>query len=163
MITTNAHIGNYGTNPNEIESDDMKISALICKNFNKGFSRADANMELNDYFVNQNKVVISDVDTRSLVKYIRDKGAMNAIISSETLDVEELKTKLSESPFYGRIGTYLLLFLQKKSYFVGNENAGYPKVAVLDLGVKRNILKCLTDRGCFLKVFPMHTSYEKMK
>ena len=72
MITTNAHIGNYGANPNEIESDDMKITGLICKNFNKGFSRADANMELNDYFINQDKVVISDVDTRSLVKYIRD-------------------------------------------------------------------------------------------
>ena len=87
MITTNAHIGNYGTNPNEIESDNMKISALICKNFNNGYSREDADMSLNDYFLNQNKVVISDVDTRSLVKYIRDKGAMNAIISSETLDI----------------------------------------------------------------------------
>ena len=160
MITTNAHIGNYGTNPNEIESDDMKITGLICKNFNKGFSRADANMELNDYFINQDKVVISDVDTRSLVKYIRDKGAMNAIISSETLDIEELKSKLSEVP--SMEGLELSSSVStKESYCVGDEDAGI-RVAVLDLGVKRNILKCLTDRGCFLKVFPMHTSYEKM-
>jgi carbamoyl-phosphate synthase small subunit len=160
MITTNAHIGNYGTNPNEIESDDMKIAGLICKNFNKGFSRADANIELNDYFINQDKVVISDVDTRSLVKYIRDKGAMNAIISSETLDIEELKSKLSEVP--SMEGLELSSSVStKESYFVGDEDAEI-RVAVLDLGVKRNILKCLTDRGCFLKVFPMHTSYEKM-
>ena len=160
MITTNAHIGNYGTNPNEIESDDMKITGLICKNFNKGFSRVDANMDLNDYFINQDKVVISDVDTRSLVKYIRDKGAMNAIISSETLDIEELKSKLSEVP--SMEGLELSSSVStKESYCVGDEDAGI-RVAVLDLGVKRNILKCLTDRGCFLKVFPMHTSYEKM-
>ena len=160
MITTNAHIGNYGTNPNEIESDDMKITGLICKNFNKGFSRADANMELNDYFINQDKVVISDVDTRSLVKYIRDKGAMNAIISSEALDIEELKSKLSEVP--SMEGLELSSSVStKESYCVGDVDAGI-RVAVLDLGVKRNILKCLTDRGCFLKVFPMHTSYEKM-
>ena len=160
MITTNAHIGNYGTNPNEIESDDMKITGLICKNFNKGFSRADANMELNDYFINQDKVVISDVDTRSLVKYIRDKGAMNAIISSKTLDIEELKSKLSEVP--SMEGLELSSSVStKESYCVGDEDAVI-RVAVLDLGVKRNILKCLTDRGCFLKVFPMHTSYEKM-
>ena len=160
MITTNAHIGNYGTNSNEIESDDMKITGLICKNFNKGFSRADANMELNDYFINQDKVVISDVDTRSLVKYIRDKGAMNAIISSENLDIEELKSKLSEVP--SMEGLELSSSVStRKSYCVGDEDAVI-RVAVLDLGVKRNILKCLTDRGCFLKVFPMHTSYEKM-
>jgi len=160
MITTNAHIGNYGTNPNEIESDDMKIAGLICKNFNKGFSRADANIELNDYFINQDKVVISDVDTRSLVKYIRDKGAMNAIISSETLDIEELKSKLSEVP--SMEGLELSSSVStKESYCVGDEDAR-TRVAVLDLGVKRNILKCLTDRGCYLKVFPMHTSYEKM-
>ena len=160
MITTNAHIGNYGTNPHEVESDEMKIEGLICKNFNKGFSRANADMELNDYFINQDKVVISDVDTRSLVKYIRDKGAMNAIISSETLDIEELKSKLSEVP--SMEGLELSSSVStKESYFVGDEDAEI-RVAVLDLGVKRNILKCLTDRGCFLKVFPMNTSYEKM-
>jgi len=161
MITTNAHIGNYGTNPNEIESEDMKISALICKNFNNGYSRADADMSLNDYFINQNKVVISDVDTRSLVKYIRDKGAMNAIISSETLDVELLKEKLEKVPSMEGLELSSSV-CTKEAYFVGDENAD-TKVAVLDLGVKRNILKCLSDRGCYLKVFPMNTSYSEMK
>ena len=160
MITTNVHIGNYGTNKKEIESDDMKISGLICKNFNQGFSRTAADMSIQDYFVSQNKIVISDIDTRSLVKYIRDKGTMNAVISSENLNIESLKVELSKVP--SMEGLELSSSVStKKSYFIGDENAAL-KVAVLDLGVKRNILKCLTDRGCFLKVFPMNTSFEEM-
>ena len=57
---------------------------------------------------------------------------------------------------------YLLHVCTKKPYFIGNENASN-KVAVLDLGVKRNILKCLTDRDCYLQVFPMNTSYDEIK
>ena len=82
MITTNAHIGNYGVKSVEIESENMKISGLICKNFNIGFSRVGGDSDLNTYFIEQNKVVISDVDTRAVVRHIRDKGAMNAIIST---------------------------------------------------------------------------------
>ena len=67
MITTNAHIGNYGTKNDEIESDSMKISGLICKNFNINFSRTSADLDINSYFINQNKVVIADVDTRLFV------------------------------------------------------------------------------------------------
>ena len=161
MITTNAHIGNYGTNSNEVESDGMKISALICKNFNKGFSRADADIELNEYFVRQNKVVISNVDTRSLVKYIRDKGAMNAIISNSNLDIDFLKDQLKKVP--SMEGLELSSEVStKKSYFFGDDKSKL-KVAVLDLGIKKNILRCLSDRGCYLKVFPMNTSYEAMK
>ena len=161
MITTNAHIGNYGTNSSENESDDMKISALICKNFNIGFSRVAADLDLNQYFANQNKVVISDVDTRSLVKYIRDKGVMNAIVSSETLNIDELKQELSKVPSMEGLELSSSV-CTKEPYYIGDENSDI-KVAVLDLGVKRNILNCLTDRGCYLQVFPMSTTYEEIK
>ena len=161
MITTNAHIGNYGVHDNEVESDGMKISGLICKNFNNGLSRTSASGDLNDYFLNQNKVVICDVDTRAVVRYIRDKGAMNAIISThKQIDIEVLKDKLLKVP--SMIGLELSSFVSTKiDYFLGEESASY-KVAVLDLGVKKNILKCLSSRDCFLRVFPMHTSFEKM-
>ena len=161
MITTNAHIGNYGTNPYENESDQMKISALICKNFNLGFSRADADMSLNDYFVTQNKVVISDVDTRSLVKYIRDKGAMNAVVSSDNLNVNDLRKILSQVP--SMEGLELSSSVSTKNPYYEGDEKSLIKIAVLDLGVKRNILKCLTERGCYLKVFPMNTPYEVIK
>ena len=161
MITTNAHIGNYGANNEEVESDGMRISGLICKNFNQGFSRSKADLSLQEYFEKENKVVISDVDTRSLVKHIRDKGAMNAIISNVNLDVNSLKEQLQKVP--SMQGLELSSSVSTKhAYFVGDESSDL-KVAVLDLGVKRNILRCLTERGCYLKVFPMHTSYEDIK
>ena len=161
MITTSAHIGNYGIKNNEVESDTMKIAGLICKNFNNGFSREGADGDLNSYFVKQNKVVISDVDTRAVVRHIRDKGAMNAIISTATTDIAELTKLLKEVPSMEGLELSSSV-CTSDSYFVGDENAEI-KVAVLDLGVKRNILKCMTDRGCYLKVFPMDTTYEDMK
>src|SRR6056300_1913742 len=72
MVTTNAHIGNYGTNPNEVESDGIKIAGLICKNFSYEFSRTDATASLEDYLNDHKLFAISDVDTRDLVSYIRD-------------------------------------------------------------------------------------------
>ena len=161
MITTSAHIGNYGIKNNEVESDTMKIAGLICKNFNNGFSREAGNGDLNSYFEQQKKVVISDVDTRAVVRHIRDKGAMNAIISTATTDIVELTKLLKEVPSMEGLELSSSV-CTSDSYFVGDENAKI-KVAVLDLGVKRNILKCMTDRGCYLKVFPMDTTYEDMK
>ena len=161
MITTNAHIGNYGVDKEEVESDGMKIAGLICKNFNSGYSRPKADMSLQEYFEKENKVVISDVDTRSLVKHIRDKGAMNAIISNENLQIDSLKEQLKVVP--SMEGLELSSSVStKESYFIGDENSDI-KIAVLDLGVKKNILRCLIDRGCYLKVFPMHSTYEEMK
>ena len=161
MITTNAHIGNYGVDKEEEESEGMKIAGLICKNFNSGYSRPRADMSLQEYFEKENKVVISDVDTRSLVKHIRDKGAMNAIISNENLQIDSLKEQLKLVP--SMVGLELSSSVTtKESYFIGDENSDI-KIAVLDLGVKKNILRCLTDRGCYLKVFPMHSTYEEMK
>ena len=161
MITTNAHIGNYGVDKEEEESEGMKIAGLICKNFNSGYSRPRADMSLQEYFEKENKVVISDVDTRSLVKHIRDKGAMNAIISNENLQIDSLKEQLKLVPSMEGLELSSSV-TTKESYFIGDENSDI-KIAVLDLGVKKNILRCLTDRGCYLKVFPMHSTYEEMK
>ena len=161
MLTTNAHIGNYGIHAEEVESDKMKIAALICKNFNIQYSRPDASESIQAYYEAQNMVAISDVDTRALVRHIRDKGAMNGIVSSEITDLNELKKHLSEVP--SMEGLQLCSKVStKEPYFFGEENAKH-KVAVLDLGVKKNILRCLADRGCYLKVFPMNTSFEALQ
>ena len=161
MLTTNAHIGNYGIHADEVESERMKISALICKNYNLNYSRPDAEESIQDYFESEEMVAISDVDTRALVRHIRDKGAMNGIISSETTDIEVLKKKLNQVPsmeglqLCDKVSTI-------KPYLFGEENAKF-KVAVLDFGVKRNILKCLADRGCYLKVYPYNTPFEELE
>ncbi len=156
IVMNNVHVGNYGIEPSEIESESIKISGMICKKFNDGFSRKRATQSLEDYFVNDGVVAISDVDTRAIVRYIRDKGAMNCIISSETTDIEALKAQLAKVPkmegleLSSKVAT-------TKAYELGDATAKY-KVAVLDFGVKKNILRSLTERGCALKVFPMKST-----
>ncbi len=161
MVTTNAHIGNYGIHNEEIESNSIKIAGLVCKNFNIAYSRKEAETSIQDYFQDQNIVGISDIDTRELVRYIRDKGAMNAIISSEILDINALKAKLAEVPPMNGLELSSVVST-KEPYYVGDENATV-KVAVLDLGVKKNILRNFSERGVYAKVFPAKTSFEEME
>jgi carbamoyl-phosphate synthase small subunit len=161
MVTTNAHIGNYGVKDDEVESDSIKIAGLVCKNFSFKHSRSGANDSLLEYFRENGKLLISDVDTRALVRHIRSKGAMNAILSTETEDLGALKSQLAEVPsmegleLSSKVAT-------KEAFYFGDENAEH-KLAVLDLGVKRNILRHFANRNCYMKVFPMDTSLAEMK
>lgn len=98
MVTTNAHIGNYGVNDDEVESNSPKIAGLICKNFNNLYSRLRADDSLQNFFIKHNVVAISDVDTRALVSYIRDNGAMNAVISTDVDSIDQLKKNLRNTP-----------------------------------------------------------------
>ena len=93
MVTTNAHIGNYGTITEENESDSVKISGLICKNFSYEFSRPSA-QSLENFLEKHKLFAISDVDTRALVSYIRDNGAMNAVISTAVDSVFRFKREI---------------------------------------------------------------------
>ncbi|MGB1316798.1 MAG: carbamoyl phosphate synthase small subunit, partial [Flavobacteriales bacterium] len=94
------------------------------------------------------------------VQHIRDCGAMNAIISSDELDVDKLKAKLKEVPSMEGLELSSKV-CTKEPFFFGDENAER-KVAVLDIGVKKNIFRCLSERGCYLKVFPMNASFEEI-
>ena len=160
MITTNAHIGNYGVNASEVESDGIKISGLIVRNFSFEHSRVDSDGNLKDWFVEHNLVAISGVDTRALVSYIRDNGAMNAIISTEIDNIDSLKVQLSQVPsmegleLASKVST-------KEPYFVGDENAAF-KIAALDIGIKKNILRNFVKRGAYIKVFPYDASFEDL-
>lgn len=160
VVTTNVHIGNYGVNTDEVESDSIKIAGLVCKQFNEFHSRKRSSGSLKEYFEKDGIVAISDVDTRAIVRYIRDKGAMNCIVSSETLDIEILKEKLSKVPSMAGLELSSKVST-KEAYFVGDPSSKY-KVAVTDYGTKTNILRSLTERGCYLQVFPMKTSFEEM-
>ena len=159
MLTTNAHIGNYGVNYNDIESDSIKISGLVCKNFSFNYSRDNAQDSLENYFKKHGLLAISDIDTRAVVSYIRDKGAMNAIISTD-LDLIVLKEKLKLVPnmdgleLASKVST-------KEPYFYGDENATY-KISALDIGIKKNILRNLAKRDCYIKVFPYNSTFDEM-
>lgn len=161
MVTTNAHIGNYGVNNEEVESDSIKIAGLICKNFSYNFSREAADGSLEEFFEQNDLFAISDVDTRALVSYIRDNGAMNAVISTEVDNIEGLKQQLAEIPnmegleLASKVST-------KEPYYFGEENATY-KIAALDIGIKRNILRNLAKRDAYIKVFPYDATFEDME
>lgn len=160
MVTTNAHIGNYGTNLEENESDKAKISGLICKNFSYTHSRPAADGSLQKFLEDSNLFAISDVDTRALVTYIRENGAMNAIISTEVEDMEALKKELEKVPNMDGLELASKVSV-KEAYYYGNENATY-RIAALDVGIKKNILRNLAERDTYIKVFPYNASYEEM-
>lgn len=161
MITTNAHIGNYGVNKNEVESDNVKIAGLICKNFSFDYSRIDAESDLKTFLDANNLMAISDVDTRALVSHIRDHGAMNAAISTDVDNIAELKKQLDAVPDMNGLELASKVST-KESYFFGDESAPF-KVAALDIGIKTNILRNLSQRGCYVKVFPFNASFGEMK
>ncbi|AOR27751.1 carbamoyl phosphate synthase small subunit [Formosa sp. Hel1_33_131] len=160
MVTTNPHIGNYGVNETEMESDSIKIAGLICKNFSYNYSRVDASGSLVDFLDSNNLFAISDVDTRALVSYIRENGAMNAVISTVVDNIEGLKKQLAEIPqmegleLASKVST-------KQPYFFGDENATY-KIATLDIGVKKNILRNFAKRDVYIKVFPYNSTFEEL-
>ncbi len=160
MVTTNAHIGNYGTNEGENESDAAKIAGLICKNFSYDQSRPAADQTLEEFLNDSNLFAISDVDTRALVTYIRENGAMNAIISTDVDNIEALKAQLAEVPDMNGLELASKVST-KEPYYFGDENATY-KVAALDVGIKRNILRNLAQRDVYVKVFPYDATYTEM-
>ncbi|MDO9260786.1 MAG: glutamine-hydrolyzing carbamoyl-phosphate synthase small subunit [Flavobacteriaceae bacterium] len=161
MVAANVHIGNYGVNDDEMESDNIKIAGLICRNFSFPHSRERAHDSLYNWFQQQGTVVITEVDTRAVVQYVREHGAMNAVITSEINQLDTLKEQLKNIP--SMKGLELASTVStKESYFFGDENATY-KIAALDLGIKKNILKNLAKRNCYIKVFPHHTSFAEMQ
>ena len=160
MVTTNTHIGNYGILENDSQWNQISISGLICKDFSFSYSRPAADMSLFDYLKKHKLVTISDVDTRALVNYIRENGAMNAVISTEVEKEEELIKELKKTP--SMVGLELASKVStKEAYTFGNSDAKY-KIAALDLGIKRNILKHMSAKDMYVKVFPYDTSYETM-
>lgn len=160
MVTTHTHIGNYGVHAKEVESNSVKIAGLVVKNFSQMHSRFDAEKTLQEYLEDNGIVGISDIDTRALVRHIRDKGAMNGIISSEIFSHDKLETELEKCPdmegleLASKVST-------NAAYFVGSPDASF-KISALDIGIKNSILSCIAERGCYIKVFPAKSTAAEM-
>lgn len=161
MVTTNPHIGNYGVNTDEVESDKIMISGLVCKNFSFNHSRPNSESNLYAYFEKQNLICISDVDTRALVSYIRDNGAQNAVISTDGTSIDDLKHQLAQVPDMKGLELASKVSVTQP-YTFGEEHATH-KISALDLGIKTNILRNLAKRDCFIKVFPYNTPFEELQ
>lgn len=161
IIMNSVHIGNYGVKDTDVESESVKIRGLVGRNLEEQYSRFLANNSLQSYLVANKIVAIDGIDTRALVTHIRTKGAMNCIISSEILDEEKLKAELAKCPNMDGLDLASEVST-KEEYELGDSNAKL-KVAVLDFGIKKNILNCMVERGVFVRVFPANTSLTKLK
>jgi carbamoyl-phosphate synthase small subunit len=161
LLTTNAHIGNYGTKESDVESNQVQISGLVCKSFINEFSRQMADLDLQRYFENQNIVCIHGIDTREIVRQVREGGAMNCIISSDNFDIEDLKKRLALCPDMSGLELSSKV-TTKEAYFIGDPNSEI-KIAVMDFGTKKNILRNFVSRNCYCKVFPAQASFAEVQ
>jgi carbamoyl-phosphate synthase small subunit len=155
MTMAAPHIGNYGVKEGEEESGKATIAGLVVKKYSPVWSRPGGTGSLDDYLKAQGIVGISDVDTRKLVRHIRDNGAQNALISTASMDLDALRERLAAAP--SMEGLELSSTVSTNApYEVGPVDGGF-RVALVDFGVKRNIERCLAERGCRVRVFPMST------
>ncbi len=161
IIMNSVHVGNYGVKPEDVESNSVKVKAVIGRNLEEKYSRFLSDNSLQQYLEQQNIVAIDEVDTRALVAHVRTKGAMNCIISSEETDVEVLKKQLAEVPSMDGLELASVVSTTE-SYTLGSENNDL-RVAVLDFGVKQNILNCLVERGAYVKVYNAKTPFSELE
>ena len=163
LVLTHVHIGNYGIHAEEDESRRVQISGLVCRHFEVRPSRAQASEDIQRYFERQGIVAIEGVDTRAIVTHIRSKGAMNAILSSETLDLDVLRAQLERVPSMAGMELASQVTTEKAYVVKPEEDTPRFRVALLDYGVKRNIIRQLTERGVEVHVFPARTPFEEME
>lgn len=162
VTTTTSHIGNYGVIDSEEESTGPTIAGIVVNSFSQIHTRIDASGSLQEYLEEHKITGIADIDTRKLVRHIRSAGAMNAIISSDFEgDLAGLQAELEKLPDMNGLELSSKV-CTKEPYFFGDPTSEI-KVACLDLGIKKNILRNLSDRGVYCMVFPAKTSLSEME
>ncbi len=149
-------IGNYGVNKQDEESSQPWVEGFVVREASRIVSNWRAEESLQSYLTRWNIVAIEGVDTRALVRHIRDKGAMRACISSVDLDQKSLIAKARNSPPMEN-RELASLVTTKTSYSVPAETQERFHVVCYDFGVKRNSLRELAQRGCRITVVPAST------
>lgn len=160
MMMTYPHIGNYGTMSRDDEARKVMVAGVITRAFSHEYSNPMADGSLQEYLEAQEVVGISGVDTRKLVRHIREKGVMNAVISSTELDEEKLVQMAKD--WEDMTGLELASKVSREEAQTV-EGEGKFKVAAFDYGIKQNIINSLKARGCTLRVFPAKTSLDEIK
>jgi len=155
VTMTAPHIGNYGVNAEDTESEKIQVSGFVIKEESTFPSNWRSEMSLGDYLKKQNIVGIKNIDTRALTRHIRDNGAMNGIISSTTDNKNKLTSKLKSSP--SMTGLDLAKIVSTKNIYDWSDKGEY-RVAAIDFGIKKNILRLLEEFNCQVTVFPANAT-----
>jgi carbamoyl-phosphate synthase small subunit len=175
VVMTYPLIGNYGINPEDFESDRPHLSGFIIKELSNVQSNWRSRGNLEDFMKEENVFGIQGIDTRALTRRIREKGAQQAILSTNTSDPQRLIEKARKSTDLS--GKDLVKEVTCKNSYDWNENEWTIQrgktelkemedrpynVLVYDFGVKRNILRKLTRVGCKVKVVPADTPADEV-
>jgi carbamoyl-phosphate synthase small subunit len=160
MMMTYPHIGNYGTSSRDDEASKVMVSGIIVRDFSYDYSNPIADGSLQEYLQRNGIVGITGIDTRKLVRHIRSKGVMNAVISTEILDPSALVAKAKE--WVSMVGLELASKVTREEAQTIPGNGGY-RIAAIDYGIKQNILNNFTSRGCTVRVFPAKTTFEEIQ
>ena len=150
-------IGNYGVNSEDEESSRPWVEGFVVREASRIASSWRARETLDAYLKRWNIVAIEGIDTRALVRHIRDKGAMRACLSTTELDEQRLVEKARQSPPMENRELASVVTTEKK-YEVQPEGEERFHVVCYDFGVKRNSLRELAARGCRITVVPAATS-----
>tara|TARA_Y100000588_G_scaffold393231_2_gene508282 strand:+ start:95297 stop:96388 length:1092 start_codon:yes stop_codon:yes gene_type:complete len=161
VTMTAPHIGNYGVNPDDIESDKIQVAGFVIKEGTETPSNWRSTQSIGDYLKAHKIVGIQGVDTRSLTRHIRDEGAMNGIISSVDTDLNSLKEKLAKAPKMSGLDLAKEVTTAVPIKWSNSSAAEY-KVAAIDFGIKTNILRLLESYSCELTLFPAQTSAQEI-
>lgn len=177
VTLTYPHIGNVGVTTEDCESTQVHAAGLVIRDLPRLHSSWRAEQSLEDYLKANHIVAIADIDTRSLTRRLREKGALNGVIATGDVDLEALLQQAKG--FSGLKGMDLAQEVTTDSSYAWDQaswsleasNAAVePKAAVekkfkvvaLDFGVKHNILRILVDLGCELQIVPAKTSYAEI-
>lgn len=162
VTMTNPLIGNYGATHEDLESRAPSSRGLIIRELAELYSNWRAEESLDQFLAKSGMLAMDGIDTRKLVRILRSEGAMRGVLSTESLSNEELVEAARSIPVMaGQDLTKGVTLKERRS--VGSDNAAAPHVAVVDFGIKQNIIRKLHDHGARLTILPSTTSYEAIK
>ena len=165
MMMTYPHIGNYGASEEDLEADGPMVAGLVTRAFVDHYSNENADESFENWMQRHELVGITGVDTRQLVRHIREGGVQNAVISAIDLDDQSLIAKAKAHPSMAGLELASRVTTPEAYDFHldGQADGDGPRIAVYDYGVKRNILRSFARRGCTVRVFPADTPLDTVR
>ena len=161
VTMTYPHIGNYGVNQEDNESNKIHVSGFIVREENVLPSNFRSTQSLGDYLREQKIVGIQEIDTRMLTRMIRNEGAMNGIISTKDMNETSLLNKVKSAQSMNGLDLVKVVST-KESYVWGSNQEEKYKIAAIDFGIKYNILRIFQSYGCDITVFPATTTADEI-
>ena len=161
IAMSSPHIGNYGTNNSDTESERVYATGFIIKSESIQPSNWRSEESLSSFLIKHNIVGIQDIDTRALTIHIRKKGAMRGIISTEDFDAHNLASKIKNIPKMEGQDLAIKVARKKKVVLSNTDNPIY-KIAAIDFGMKSNIYDIMLEHDAEVEIFPANVSHDEI-